>query len=91
MAKGKSTKGQTTIYKTLHIKTGGELRIFFRHPIYLTCRTEHEPVCIFQPRSALHPAELERPHPRFFMYFFYNQQSSCHLLFSVFLPGMSSL
>jgi hypothetical protein len=33
-------------------------RIFFRRPFFLTCRTEHEPVCIFQPRSALHPAEL---------------------------------
>ena len=31
-------------------------------------RTEHEPVCIFQPRSALHPAELERPLPHFFIF-----------------------
>ena len=45
-------------------------RIFFRHPIFLTCRTEHEPICIFQPRSALHPAELERHLPHFFKFFF---------------------
>jgi len=66
-------------------------RIFFHRPIFLTCRTEHEPVCIFQPRSALHPAELERPLPRFFIYFFLQSTVFVSSFIFRFLPGMASL
>ena len=52
-------------------------------PSSLHAIQEHEPICIFQPWSALHPAELERPLPHFFIFLF-TIKSLCHLLFSVF-------
>jgi hypothetical protein len=51
--------------------------IFFRHPIFLTCRTEHEPVCIFQPRVS--------------SYFFLQSTVFVSYFIFRFLPGMASL